>query len=197
MSSKTEKDLWIEMSIREIWTQTHFAEISFNNINVKSANNTDLVFSSIHSFLSHCANTSKMLKASDEKRGIISHVLRIFHKSKKTIIIGDVLNIPKSSIIHNRKFRNHLEHYDERLKKWIKDKGPNINIGTYNIGPKSAIKATHFIFVTHYDPTNHKFTFVDKDIKLDDLYLEVKKINNIADTWVNKMQTGAIRPPFA
>jgi hypothetical protein len=29
------------------------------------------------------------------------------------------LKINNESLIHKRRFRNHLEHYDERLKKWI------------------------------------------------------------------------------
>jgi len=63
MPTKTEKDLWVEMSIREIWTQAHFAEIAFSHVDPKAASNNDAVFSSIHSFLSHCAMVSKMLSA--------------------------------------------------------------------------------------------------------------------------------------
>src|SRR3989344_4518779 len=62
MNKRTEKDFWIEMSIREIHTQAHFAELSFSNIDVKAMKGTDLVFSSIFSFLSHCAIVSKMIK---------------------------------------------------------------------------------------------------------------------------------------
>jgi len=29
--------------------------------------------------------------------------------------IGDILGIDTTSLVHNRKFRNHLEHYDEKL----------------------------------------------------------------------------------
>lgn len=106
MTDKTEKDFWIEMSIREIWTQAHFAEIAYKNINPKSIKGTGAVFSSIHSFLSHCANVSKMLTADDGEN------------TPKTI--GDILGVSHDSDIHKRRFRNHLEHYDERLKKWIK-----------------------------------------------------------------------------
>ena len=166
-----EKDLWVEMSIREIWTQTHFAEIAYKNIDPKSKKGIDAVFSSIHSFLSHCANVSKMLEAKDDD-------------AEKTI--GDILNISKSSVIHERKFRNHLEHYDERLKKWIQ-KSKNKSIGTYNIGPKSAIKMPNMIFVSHYDPNTSTFTFVDEDFNLGVLYEEVKRIKNLADDWVNKI----------
>lgn len=125
---------------------------------------------------------SKMLVAKDQK---------LPQKS-----IGDILNIPKSSIIHNRRFRNHLEHYDERLKKWIKEKGINSAIGTYNIGPKSMIGIPNMIFVSHYDPHDNTFTFVNEDFDLGVLYQDVQRIKGIADAWVQIMQSGKIEPPF-
>src|SRR5258708_20725593 len=101
---KSERDLWVEMSIREISKEGHFADIAYNNIQAKGAVSTDIVFSSIHSFLSHCAMISKLLEASEPGGGAT---------------IGAVLRVPSSSPIHKRKFRNSLEHYDERLKDWI------------------------------------------------------------------------------
>jgi hypothetical protein len=152
MSQRTEKDFWIEMSIREIWTQCHFAERAFANLDAKAVSNTDVVFSSIHSFLSHSAMVSKLLRARDE-----------------VATIGDVLGISSSSDIHNRTFRNHLEHYDERLKNWIQEKGTNKAIGTYNIGPKPALQVPNIVFVGHYDPATTTFTFVDEDLDLKNL----------------------------
>lgn len=182
MRNRTEKDFWVEMSIREIWTQAHFAEIAYRNIDPKAIKGTDAVFSSIHSFLSHCANVSKMLVADDGKN------------PPKTI--GGILKVSKNSDIHNRKFRNHLEHYDKQLKKWIKEKGINTTIGTYNIGPKSMIQIPNMIFVSHYDPTDNTFTFVNEDFNLGVLYNEVIKIKSLADSWVKKAQSGIISPPF-
>lgn len=170
MSKRTEKEFWIEMSIREIWTQCHFAELAYHNVNRKGKLSTDAVFSSIYSFLSHCAMVSKMLAADDGET--------------PSQTIGDVLDISSSSIIHNRVFRNHLEHYDERLKIWIREKGVNVSIGTYNIGPKAMIQGANFVLVSHYDPNSRTFTFVDEDFELGTLYQEVKRIKKIADEWV-------------
>ncbi len=179
---RTEKDFWVEMSIREIWAQAHFAGISYGNIQTKGALGVDLVFSSIHSFLSHCANLSKMLRGGDGGN------------PPKTI--GNVLNIPDSCIIHNRDFRNHLEHYDERLKKWIKEKGVNANIGTYNIMPKNAVQITNMVYVTNFDPTTNTFTFVDKDLDLGRLFAEVENIKSVANNWVKGVESKKILPPF-
>lgn len=170
------------MSIREIWTQAHFAELAYQNIDPKAVRGTDAVFSSIHSFLSHCAMVSKMLAAKE--------------KAVPSKSIGAILGIPRPSVIHRRRFRNHLEHYDERLKKWIKRYGANSRIGTYNIGPKSKFNLPNIIFVSHYDPGNNTFTFVNEDFDLSVLHGEVKKIKTIADNWVKGIEQKKIVPPF-
>ena len=177
MNKRTEKDFWIEMSVREIWTQAHFAELAYKNINPKAVHPTDAVFSSIHSFLSHCSMVSKMLKAKFDQTS--------------NIRISDVLAISATSIIHNRKFRNSLEHYDKELKKWILNKGVHANIGTYNIGPKLMIKIPNMVFVSHYDPNNYTYTFVDEDTNLEILYQEVSRIKNTADTWVKTLESSS------
>lgn len=162
------------MSVREIWTQSHFAEISFNNIDPKAARASDAVFSSIHSFLSHCALVSKLLKAQDD--------------ANPPTVISDILGISESSIIHNRTFRDHLDHYYDRLKRWIDKYPANVNIGTYNIGPKNFFEGGNMLLVSHYDPQNEVFTFVDEDLNLREMYEEVSKINKIADRWVKSLR---------
>ena len=171
------------MSIREIWTQSHFAEIAFRNIDLKTGQGTDGVFSSIHSFLSHCANVSKMLAAKDNVRPPKS--------------IGQILRVSASSVIHKRAFRNHLEHYDERLKKWIQRYGANATVGTYNVGPKSMFTSTKVIYISHYDPATTTFTFVNQDFKLDILHKEASRIKELSGAWVTGMEQGKIVPPFS
>lgn len=182
MNNKTEKDLWVEMSIQEIQTQARFAEIAYSIIDSKVVNSNDVVFASIHSFLSHCAMVSKMLSAKDD--------------GNPAKCIGDVLGISHISLIHKRKFRNHLEHYDDRLKKWIGRFASGANIGTCNIGRKSAIQIPNMIFVSHYDPGSKIFTFVDEEFDLNSLFEEVQRIHDIADEWFIKIVQNLIHPPY-
>lgn len=182
MNNRTEKDLWIEMSIRETWTQAHFAELAYRNIDPKAARGTDAVFSSIHSFLSHCAMVSKMLAADDGETPPRS--------------IGDILGVARSSVIHNRRFRNNLEHYDDRLKGWIRQYAAGANVGTYNIGPKGMFQVPNMIYVSHYDPTSNTFTFVNEDFELGVLYEEAQRIKGIAGAWVERMESGRMKAPF-
>ena len=182
MVAKTDKDLWVEMSIREISTQAHFAGIAYGRLDPKARSNNDAIFSSIYSFLSHCAMVSKMLAAKDDGSPPKS--------------IGSVVHVPGSSLIHKRVFRNHLEHYDERLKAWIGSYGVNSMIGTYNIGPKSALSMPGMVYVSHYDPSTQTFTFVNDDFDLRKLANEAERIKVLADEWVMDMSSGAISPPF-
>lgn len=183
MQTKTEKDVWVEMSIREILAQARFAGIAYSQIDPKAASNNDAVFSSIHSFLSHCAMVSKMLAARDDS-----------YPQKS---IGGILGIANTSVIHERQFRNHLEHYDERLKKWIKEHGIGKPIGTYNIGSKTKYPKHIILLVSHYDPDSAVFTFVNEDFDLRALAEEVKRIKECADRWVKEMKQGMITSPFA
>jgi hypothetical protein len=177
---RTEQDFWVEMSIREIWTQSHFAEISYGNIGTKGALGVDLVFSSIHSFLSHCAMISKMIKSEHGDR----------------VILGKILSVSDNSPIHDRTSRNHLEHYDDRLQKWIRAKGLDATIGSYNIGPKSALDIPNMVLVSHFDPSTNIFTFVDEDFDLAILFTETQSIKSNANKWVKSLEVGIIKPPF-
>lgn len=124
-------------------------------------------------------------------------VSKLLKSRAEGILIGDVLSIPDSSLIHDRTFRNRLEHYDERLKEWIRENGVNVNIGMYNVGPKQAINVPNLVYISHYDPTNRTFTFVDEDFDLGQMHSETQRIKNAADSCVKEVEAGARKPPFA
>ncbi len=172
MATTTVKDLWIEMSIREILTQAHLAELSYRNLALRAG--TDAVFSSIHAFLAHCANVSEMLAAGDGENPL------------KTI--GDVLEVSEESCIHKRRFRNHLAHYDERLKEWISTKGNDAKISAINAGPKARLQIPGRSLVSHYDPDRKTFTFMDDDFDLSLLCDEAIKIKWQAEIWVKRIE---------
>jgi hypothetical protein len=132
------------------------------------------VFSSIHSFLSHCAMMSKMLRGRFE-----------------TVSIDDVLDIAQDSIIHERKFRDDLEHYYSRLKNWIREYGLRRVIGTYNIGRRDKFRGV--LLIKHYDPSECIFTFVGEDFDLEAMHGEAIRIKEIADRCINVHIEG--RPP--
>jgi hypothetical protein len=52
------------------------------------------------------------------------------------------------------------------------------------------------LYVSHYDPSNNTFTFVNEDFDLGSLRKEVQRIKAIADAWVQNVQARIIKPPF-
>lgn len=184
------------MSIREISTQAKFAGIMYSYLQKPHQASNDIIFIAIHSFLSHCAMVSKMLKATEQRNNILSRWWHRFFVQKDVFSIGVVLGVDKKSLIHKRKFRNHLEHYDERLKGWIGKYGPDTNIGTYNIGSRLAFQINNIVFVSHYDPRTMHFTFVNEDFDLAVLNQEVLRIKMLADQWVKKIENRVVLPPF-
>lgn len=194
-------DKWIEMAIREVWTQCQFAHVAFSNINPKAAANTDVVFSSIHSFLSHCANVSKLLDAREwpdqvltrsRFRSLIKRILRALGLTRGNggKSMGEILGVPRGLAIHKKRwFRNSLEHYDERLWTWLKGYGPDVSIFDYNVMPKSAIKVApnlKHIWVRNYDPMTNTFTFTGKDLDISVMHKEILDIQRLADQWVKQ-----------
>jgi len=171
------KDLLVKMAVREIWTQCKFAEISYSNINVKAQVGNDAIFSSIHSFLSHCANVSKFLWS------------KKLTSSSEAQDLAQILGIPKSYKIKKMKFRNVLEHYDKELTKWVETKGENILILDYNIGPKKVFEVgKNSIRIRQYDNTTDTFTLLDEDLNLGALYQEVLDIKSKADHWIKDLE---------
>jgi len=164
----------VEMGIREIWSQCRYAEIAYQNIQDKSQADVAVTFSSIHSFLSHCALVSKLLWS------------KALSKNSSNKTLADILLVDGSSKVAERIFRDKLEHYDQYLKKWIDENGPNIGVLDNNIGPKNFFNVSHAIRVRHYDPTTCIYTLIDEDLNLQDMYLEIIDIKEKADQWVKR-----------
>ena len=170
MTDSSKKDFWINMSIREIQTQAHFAKIAYENIKPKSLKYSDNTFSSIHSFLTHCALISKLLAAK--------------YKDENKHFIGKTLGVSDNSIIHNRGFRNDLDHYDERLMSWVDKTGPKANVVDYNVMPINSINVPNLTYIRNYDPSTNIYTFMNEPFDIGSLYGEAEKIESMADNWL-------------
>lgn len=133
---------------------------------------------------------SKILKSNNLPREdkfirSIKRLLRKVNLLPPVISIEKELGISRRSVVHQRKYRNALEHYDEELKLWIETHGINANIGTNNIGPKHQVQVPNMVWVTHYDPSTYKFTFVNEEVDLPAFHQEVLRINQIAQAWLS------------
>jgi hypothetical protein len=172
VTERTERDFWVEMSVRQIQTQCYFAERAYRNLDRKAGAGTDAVFSAIHCFLSHCASVSKLLRPQAD-----------------SLTIEDVLKVSTTLKIHDRSLANHLEDYEERPKKWINENGLDAIIGNHNVGRKSLLPSKDALFVSHDDPRRGTFTFFYEDINLRDLCDEIVQVQAVASTWVQNMES--------
>ena len=69
------------------------------------------------------------------------------------------MGIDDESALRSRKFRNHFEHYDERLEKWLMSSERHNYIDS-NIGPIGSIPG--FVvtdYIRNFDPTTWTLTF--------------------------------------
>ena len=98
------KELQEMVFIDEIVLQAKIAERAAERL-YKASDEID-VWSSIQSILIATANVSKILWPSERYKG----------RGER---IRELLKVENDNIISDRKFRNHLEHYDERIEEWF------------------------------------------------------------------------------
>lgn len=170
------RSLLTEMTIREVSTQCTFAIKAYDNINAK-AGNTDVVFSSIHSFLSHCRNIWRLLENTKLSQDVQPKTIR------------ELLSVSKSSPLGNTGLRNMLEHYDKELYKWIKGMAGTSLIRDFNVFPNDTITAPDgSVWLRHYDPDKDEFSMLGTALRLGPMAEESKRIRQQADTWVKSLE---------
>ena len=128
------------------------------------------VFRALHSFLTHCANISRLLFPGQQKNN---------HAQCRGMMLCDALDVDENSPIADRSLRNHLEHYDERLDRWARSasKSATVSFATDNIHPKGmgANVPPESTFRT-YLTDSREFFFVGHTYELVPLASEVRRI---------------------
>ncbi len=132
----------------EIKRQCKFALIAVEQIRTGlTNNNSDLVWYAIQNFLVAAGNISKTFwpsKTLSQKRG---------EELRKSLGIGD------DSCIKPRNFRNHFEHFDERLENWATS-SKSRNFVDSNMGSSDMIVGIKpDDFLRNFDHTNWRLTF--------------------------------------
>jgi len=133
---------------REIERQCKFAIIAIEQIKAGLANNNlDLVWYAIQSFLVAVGNISKIFWPPNHIYDTRGEELR---KS---------LDIKDDSPIKQRTFRNHFEHFDERLEKWATSSKRH-NFVDSNIGPHNMVEGVDpEDILRNFDPICWTLTF--------------------------------------
>ncbi len=98
-------DTW-EIYVQEARTQIDFAERSWVAfLDAEKRSSVEEIFLSLQHFLGHAA--------------IVHRILCPRESSKREQVLSSRLDLCGIDIEPFRKLRNHLEHFDERLDKWV------------------------------------------------------------------------------
>jgi hypothetical protein len=133
---------------REVERQCRFAIIAAQDLQISlQAVNMDRIWYSIQSFLIAAGNISKLLWP--PKPQISNRAAEL----KQSLCVDD------SSPLEPRTFRNHFEHFDERLEEWATS-SQRRNLVDSNVGPTGMISGIDpDDYLRNFDPTKKTVTF--------------------------------------
>jgi hypothetical protein len=172
--NKTPQHFSKTIAENEVRLQMMFAFIALKNIEKKSKRNKCTVFSSLHSFLTHCANISKLLWSGKDRRGNYVGVHKMLDQD-----LADLLGLSAEnfSLLKNKSFRNDLDHYDERLVEWIKQASQSsLPVCDCVIGTKNGEPT---FYIRHYDPNTEIFTFMNRELDINAMKSELLELNKV------------------
>lgn len=146
----------------ELQKQCEFIFFAVEQINTYLKNNdTKKFWFAIQSFLTSNANISKLLFPIKETN-VRGQELRV------------LLEIEETSPLRPRDMRNHFEHFDERLDKFINE-SRNRNYVDSNIGPKNQFQI-NAIFQRHFDTQTNILSFQNDEFYMQLIVNEIEKL---------------------
>lgn len=130
------------------------------------------VFRQVHSFLTHASNVSRMFWPPTPKRKEreteANYQLRLSKNDKvaRAIALKKEYQLDDDNPLKDRKLRDHLEHFDERLDHW-RNTSINRIIVSDIIGPPNAIAGPAATdMMRWFDPSRNVFTFRGEEYDL-------------------------------
>jgi hypothetical protein len=150
--------------IGEIVLQSKIAELAAKRLSAIKDNFDQIeVWSSIQSILVAAGNVSKILWPSKDY-------------AERGERLRALLKVSDNNILSDRKFRNHFEHYDDRIEKWFKGKSSAV-YSDLAIDPfKSTFGNVHSNHHRAYDPLTQTLTFRGESFDLAAVLKELKEI---------------------
>lgn len=150
--------------IGEIVMQSKIAELAAKRLAAIKDNFDQIeVWSSIQSILVAAGNVSKILWPSKE----------YVERGKR---LRELLKVDEGNLLSDRKFRNHFEHYDDRIEKWFKGTSSAV-YSDLAIDPLKSMRRN--VPTNHhraYDPLTQTLTFRGESFDLAAVLKELKEI---------------------
>jgi hypothetical protein len=166
VDNRPKKALAEMVFIGEIVLQSKIAEMAAKHLSAIKENFDQIeVWSSIQSILVAAGNVSKILWPSKEY-------------SERGKRLRELLKVEDNNILSDRKFRNHFEHYDERIEDWFKKQSSAV-YSDLAVDPFKSIWGNgHSNHHRAYDPLTQTLTFRGESFDLAAVLKELKEIRN-------------------
>ncbi len=138
--------------IGEIVTQSKFAEKAAGQL-AKTSDPIE-VWGSIQSILVAAANVSKILWPARKE---------YIERGKQ---LRELLEVDDHNLLFNRTFRNHFEHYDERVEDWFDNNNSSVYMDSIIDPFEPTPLGLPQFFHRRYNPTSQSLSFRDESIDL-------------------------------
>jgi len=157
----------------EIERQCKFAIIAIEEVKIGlSNNNSDLVWYAIQNFLVAVGNISKIFwPTRNKERG---------EELRRSLGIED------NSPIQARNFRNHFEHFDERLEEWAKSSERHNFVDSSILPPNMIAGIDQKDFLRIFNPTTWTLTFRGDKYELKPIIKAIYELYPNVSTEANK-----------
>ncbi|TKJ42180.1 hypothetical protein CEE37_00445 [candidate division LCP-89 bacterium B3_LCP] len=165
----------LRIFLRETERQCMFTIMAFQDLEkALPSHDKDRIWYSIQSFLVSAGNVSKLLWPPNAKIPDRAEQLR------------NSLGVNYNSPLEPRKFRNHFEHFDERLEGWAaSSKRKNfVDANVYCSGGISGIEPEDYL--RNFDTTNYALTFRGDKYKLKPIIDEIMVLKRKSANEANK-----------
>lgn len=121
------------------------------------------IWCSIQSILVATANVSKILWPHKN----------FADRSEK---LRKLLNVDKENMLSKRQFRNHFEHYDERIERWFKEKDSAVYADNIIEGYREDWGEMTTNYHRSYNPMTQSVNFRGESINIGEVLEELEKI---------------------
>ncbi|HHL3492496.1 TPA: hypothetical protein ACQ53F_001326 [Legionella pneumophila] len=99
------------------------------------------------------------------------------------------LGIDETNILSNRKLRNHITHFDERIDTWTKNSLGHIVVDR-NIGDmqKAISGVPTTAFLRNYNPQTLEYTFLNQSFNLQNILTAINDLSQSIQTYQSNQQ---------
>jgi|ERR1700761_2075810 len=143
-----------------------FHEI-IKQIGLNKFQNEDMLLDSVQNFITHSASLARYFWPSDKAK---IHQLRGER-------LREAFSMDDNSALKDKKLRNFIEHFDEKLDSYL-SKGVSGNIIPSYVGFKSHVTEVDFFFRAYF-LDEASIRVLDLDYKVDPIIQEVQKVHNL------------------